>query len=288
MSSSVFISADELAEAQADPRLLILDVRFDPHGPAEGRPEYDKGHIPGALFVDLQTELQARPVMGKGRRPLPEIEALSETVQRWGVRGDTDIVVYDDRSGVSSGRAWWVLRWAGLDRVRILDGGLASWVRAGRTLTTEEPATPIGGDVRLSAGHLPQLDEDAVMAFAAEGRLFDARVADEYLAGHIPAAQSRPAESLLNADGTIPEPEVIRERFAAGADTTGAERAGNVEVGTYCGGGVAGAFEVALLEHAGITAALYPGSWSAWSKQPDRPHATGPEPGAAQLQPSNS
>ncbi len=268
-----FIAVPELVALQREGAdLVVLDVRFDPHHPADGRAGWATGHIPGAIYVDLPTELQAKPVMGKGRRPLPEIEALQATVRGWGIDAGTRVVLYDDRFSVSAGRGWWVLRWAGLGNVQLLDGGITAWTAAGQPLSTDAGAARTPTDIVLTAGHLPVLELDDAAALADAGRLVDARDFREYESGHIPSAFSTPVRELLDESGRVPTPAELRAAFAArglGDATT---------VGAYCGGGVAAAFTVALLEHAGVDAALYPGSWSQWSTLPDRPRATGPNP----------
>jgi thiosulfate/3-mercaptopyruvate sulfurtransferase len=190
-------------------------------------------------------------------------------------------VVYDDNRNLHAGRAWWVLRWAGVAGTRLLDGGLDAWIAAGLSTTTDI-VLPAPGDITLDGGHLPVLDADAAAALADTAILIDARNTDAYLggpvrpgeapSGHIPGALSAPTTENLAANGTLAAAEALRKRFAAlGIDGTG-------PVGVYCGGGVAASHEIAALASIGITAALFPGSWSAWSSDPSRPVATGPRP----------
>jgi thiosulfate/3-mercaptopyruvate sulfurtransferase len=272
VTENVFITAAELADlAASEQTVSILDIRFDPSG-GKGREQWKAGHIPGAVYVDLATELAGPAAPGQGRRPLPDPEVLQESARRWGIRHESDVVVYDDRSGLSAGRAWWVLRWAGIEPVRILNGGLDAWVRAGFPLTSDETeGSP--GDVVLRAGGLPVLDAELAASIAGDGVLIDARDSEQYRQGHIPGALSRPSAWNLGDDGTVTDVNQLRAEFAE----LGVQR--GVPVGAYCGGGVAGAFEVAVLRHAGIPAALYPGSWSAWSSDPQRPAVTGDQPG---------
>ncbi len=184
---------------------------------------------------------------------------------------------YDDWNGFAAARAWWLLRWAGVEDVTVLDGGLAAWRRAGESLETG-PVEPQPGSVRLSAGRLPVLTADEAAATATAGVLLDARAAERYRgevepidprAGHIPGALSAPTTEHLRPDGTLLSAAQLRARFAAlGVD-------GTQPVGAYCGSGVTAAHEILALAVAGVDAALYAGSWSQWSADPARPVSVG-------------
>ncbi len=277
---TVLTGIDELRERlDSGERIVVLDVRWklgDPHG----REHYRREHLPGAVYVDLETELAAPSSPAHGRHPLPHIDDLQASARRWGIRAGDRCVVYDDAGGTAAARAWWLLRWAGLDDVQILDGGLPAWRSAGGPLGSGD-VVPDPGDVELDAGHLPTAGPDGASAIAADGVLLDARAAERYRgdvepidtrAGHIPGAVSAATTDNLDADGYFRPPEQLRERFAdLGADN-------NRPVGVYCGSGVTAAHQVAALTIAGIDAALYPGSWSQWSMDPQRPVAIGSEP----------
>ena len=276
------IDVDELSAAirTVTDRPVVLDVRWRLAGPPPAE-LYAGGHLPGAIGVDLDHDL-AGPVGDgrRGRHPLPDPEALQATLRRWGISTESTVVAYDDADGTSSARAWWLLRWAGIDSVRVLDGGLAAWTAAGQPLTTDVPA-PGPGDVVVRPGAMPVLDAGSVAALAAgAGILLDARAEARYrgevepvdpVAGHIPGARSAPTSGNVDRDGRFLDPERMRTRFS----TLGA-RAG-AAVGAYCGSGVTAVQEVLALEIAGIPAALYPGSWSEWVSDPSRPVATGPD-----------
>ncbi|MFE4382629.1 sulfurtransferase [Streptomyces cyaneofuscatus] len=271
------ITASEYASESAGPRPpVLLDVRWQLGGP-HGRPDYEAGHLPGAVFVDLDTEL-AGPAGSGGRHPLPDPETFGAVMRRAGVGQDTPVVVYDGGQGWAAARAWWLLRWTGHPDVRVLDGGLAAWTG---DLSTGIP-DPTEGDFRPKPGALPTLDADAAAALARTGLLLDARAAERYrgdvepidrVGGHIPGAVSAPTTQNVAEDGRYLPAERLAERFTG----LGAGKSGEA-VGVYCGSGVSGAHEVLALEIAGIRAALYPGSWSEWSADPARPVATGPEP----------
>ena len=282
--ASPLMSAERLAELP-EAELVILDVRWRLGGPP-GRADYDAAHIPGAVFVDLDTELADPPGPG-GRHPLPDPARLQAVLRRAGVRADTSVVAYDDGNGAVAARAWWLLRWAGMPagRVAVLDGGWAAWVADGRP-TTAEPAQPAAGDVVVRPGAMPVLDADDVAALARSGVLLDARAAPRYRgetepvdpkAGHIPGARNLPATEITGPDGRVRAPAELAERFAA----RGA--AGATPVAAYCGSGVNAAALVLAAEHAGLRSpdhpvALFPGSWSQWSSDPSRPVATGVDP----------
>ncbi|MGW4368682.1 sulfurtransferase [Nocardia takedensis] len=269
---AVLISAEDLRDLPADVSVRLLDVRWalgDPDGPQH----YLDGHIPGAIFVDLETELAAPPAPALGRHPLPDPDRLQRCARSWGIRTGDTVVVYDAIGGMSAARAWWLLRWAGVVDVRILDGGLPAWIAAGGPLATGAEPDPEPGDVDLRPGQLPVVDADAVASW--DGVLLDARAAERYRgevepvdprAGHIPGALSAPTAANLDADGRFRAADALRERFAA---------YGSGPIAVYCGSGVTAAHQIAALASIGVEAALYPGSWSQWSNDPDRPVATG-------------
>jgi thiosulfate/3-mercaptopyruvate sulfurtransferase len=278
--TSPVVTTDELAESlSSDAPPILLDVRWALRD-AEGRQHYLDAHIPGAVFVDLDTELAAPATPELGRHPLPVVADLQDAARRWGIRAGSRVVVYDATGNLAAARAWWLLRWAGVAAVSMLDGGLGAWTAAGRPVRSgdEQPRQP--GDVVLTAGHLPTLTADEAAEFAARGRLLDARAAERYSgktepidlrAGHIPGAHSAPTSENLGPDGRFAPAEALRERFAA----VGAEP--GTTVGVYCGSGVTAAHQIAALALAGVDAALYPGSWSQWSSDPGRPVAVGPD-----------
>jgi thiosulfate/3-mercaptopyruvate sulfurtransferase len=271
----VLVSAAELLAAEGWP--VLLDVRWS-LGDDRGRETYLAGHLPGAVFVDLETELADPPDPALGRHPLPSLQRLQSVARRWGVRADRPVVAYDDSGGLAAARAWWLLRWGGLSGVRLLDGGLAAWVRAGGGLEDGDVVAP-PGDVVLTGGGMPVVDAGTAAALHGRGGvLLDARAAERYRgevepvdprAGHVPGAISAPTAGNLDGEGAFLPPGQLAERFAALGVQPG------VDVGVYCGSGVTAAHEVAALAAAGIEAALWPGSWSQWSADPERPVATG-------------
>ncbi|MCM2387353.1 sulfurtransferase [Streptomyces albipurpureus] len=272
------ISAAELAaELRGARPPVLLDVRYQLGGP-HGRPDYDAGHLPGAVFVDLDAELASPPGV-HGRHPLPDAEAFGAVMRRAGVSADTPVVAYDAAQGWGAARVWWLLRWTGHRQVRVLDGGLAAW---NGPLETRAPA-PAEGDFTPVPGALPLLTADTAARLARSGVLLDARAAERYrgeaepidpVAGHIPGARSAPTTQNVDDQGYFLPPEQLASRF----QSLGAEEAGG-EIGVYCGSGVSGAHQAIALELAGFTPALYAGSWSEWTQDPSRPVAIGPERG---------
>jgi thiosulfate/3-mercaptopyruvate sulfurtransferase len=276
-TASALVSAERLQEllASGEP-VTLLDVRWSLGGPP-GRQIYAEGHLPGAVFVDVDRDLAA-PEGAGGRHPLPDAERFAATMRAAGVRRYDPVVVYDQSDGSAAARAWWLLRYHGHDDVRLLDGGYDAWVAAAGPVSTEE-ALPLAGDFVGTPGAMPVLDATGAAALADSGVLLDARLGERFrgevepvdpVAGHIPGAVSAPTSDNVAANGTFQPPEELRTRFAAlGVAAT------ETEVGVYCGSGVTAAHEVLALHQIGVQAALYPGSWSEWITDPDRPVATG-------------
>ncbi|GAA2925414.1 sulfurtransferase [Streptomyces enissocaesilis] len=273
--NAIITAAVLASESTGERPPVLLDVRYQLGGP-HGRAAYEAGHIPGAVFVDLEAELAGPPGSG-GRHPLPDVEDFGAVMRRAGVRHDTPVVVYDGGQGWAAARAWWMLRWAGHPDVRVLDGGLAAWTGP---VESEVPA-PAAGDFRPAPGAAVLLDADGAAELARTGLLLDARAAERYrgevepidpVAGHIPGAVSAPTTENVGPDGRLLPASELAARFTSlGA---GEARA----VGVYCGSGVSAAQQVLALEVAGIPAALYVGSWSEWCADASRPVATGPDP----------
>ncbi len=259
---------------------VLLDVRWRLGGPP-GIDSYRAGHLPGAVFADLDAHLAGPPGAG-GRHPLPATADFQAAMRRAGVRAGRPVVVYDDGDSTIAARAWWVLRYFGHSGVQVLDGGLRAWAAAGQPVTPDEPRAA-AGDFTAVPGHLPLLDAAGAAALARSGVLLDARAGERYrgetepvdpVAGHIPGALSAPTAANVGADGRFLPPAELRRRFARLGVPEGASA-----VGAYCGSGVTAAHEVLALALAGVPAALYVGSWSGWVADPARPVATGPDPG---------
>ncbi|NEB91661.1 sulfurtransferase [Streptomyces bauhiniae] len=278
---TVIITAAELARDLAGPTPpTLLDVRWQlsaPDAPAfDARAAYEAGHLPGAVFVDLNEEL-ASPPGPRGRHPLPDIEEFGAAMRRAGVSAGIPVVVYDGGQGWAAARAWWLLQATGHPNVRVLDGGLTAWEGP---QSTEVP-TPAQGDFAPLPEATGVLDADSAAQLAGSGVLLDARAGERYrgevepidrVGGHIPGALSAPTMENVGPDGRFLPAADLRDRFKALGVS------GDAPVGVYCGSGVSAAHETLALAIAGIPAALYVGSWSEWSNDPSRPVAMGPDP----------
>ena len=281
LASTLLVGTGELvAELARDRPPVLRDVRWRLAGPP-GIDSYRQGHLPGAVFADLDRDLAA-PSGPEGRHPLPDPAAFQAAMRAAGVSRGRPVVVYDDGDAMSAARGWWTLRYFGHPDVRVLDGGYRAWAGAGLPVSTDEPA-PAPGDFTAEAGQMPVLDAAGAQATARTGLLLDARAGERYrgetepvdpVAGHIPGAVSAPTADNVNPDGTFKDPAGLTARFAA----LGAVPSAGKPVGAYCGSGVTAAHEVLALALAGIPAGLYIGSWSNWVADPARPVASGPGP----------
>ena len=281
--TGLLVTAGALAaELARDPAPVLLDLRWRLGGPP-GIDSYRQGHLPGAVFIDLDRDLSG-PAGPAGRHPLPDPVAFQAAMRAAGVSRDRPVVVYDDGDATVASRGWWTLRYFGHRDVRVLDGGYRAWAGAGLAVTTAEPApAPASGEFTAEPGHMPVLDAVAAQAAARTGLLLDARAGERYrgetepvdpVAGHIPGAVSAPTAANVNPDGTFRDAAELAARFAA----LGAVPGAGIPVAAYCGSGVTAAHEILALTLAGIPAALYVGSWSNWVADPAGPVATGPGP----------
>lgn len=272
------ISPHELADdLRARRPVRLLDVRWRLDQP-EGRPAYLEGHLPGAVYVDLDGELADRADPDKGRHPLPSLEALQEAARRWGVNRGDAVVAYDDLGSVAAARAWWLLRRAGVE-VRVLDGGLRGWISENLPLETGD-VQPTRGDVVLGEPTDGVIEIDEAADWSRHGVLIDVRAPERYrgesepldpVAGHIPGAVNLPTGAQTDA-GRFRSPDEIRAVFAGVGATPG------TEVAAYCGSGIAATHTALAGALAGIDVAVFPGSWSQWSRTRGRSVATGATP----------
>ncbi len=278
MPFTTLISTGELAQHLDDPLWAVVDARFSLADHDLGERNYLAAHIPGAVYAHLERDLSSPQVAGKtGRHPLPPVEAIAHTLSQWGVDADTQVVVYDDASGVYAGRLWWMLRWLGHDAVAVLDGDLRQWQQEGR------PACA-GVETRLPRTFVAQVRPELVVtASEIEARLgdpslrlYDARAADRFrgenetidpIGGHIPGARSAPYAGNLDDNGQMLPPDALRARFEELLGNTPAE-----EAIFYCGSGVSVAHDVIAVQHAGLgMPRVYVGSWSDWISNAQRP-----------------
>lgn len=238
-----------------------------------GHAQYLAQHIPTAQFCDPTAALSGVPGSAVGRNPLPEIPNLQRSIEFWGVRSNRKVIVYDQGRGLLGARAWWILRWAGIEDVEILDGGLAAWERAKFPILRGPGNISIESNVTVRPGSMPVATIDDVRNH--DGVLLDTREPNRFAgrrefldlkAGHIPGATNLSVWDLLNDDGTFRSPEQTREIFAGAGITEGAG------VIVHSGSGNHSALALAAMEHAGLSgAAHFVGGWSQWSADRDNP-----------------
>lgn len=271
---SPLISVDELRECLDE--VLVLDARWQ-LGRTDGREQYRAGHIPGAVFVDIESELTRHGAPHEGRHPLPEDADLAAAAKRWGLRAGVPVVVYDDARMLPASRTWWALRRAGVP-ARVLDGGWQAWLSAGGEIETGE-VVAADGDLELAApGDAGVIDTEAAARWPDTGVLLDARAPERYrgqsepidpVAGHIPGARNLPIGRLLGDDGRF----LPASDLAAAFDE--AEAREGTAIAAYCGSGITAAQLALAGEIIGRDVTVYPGSWSAWSNTPGRLVALG-------------
>lgn len=273
------LAAPELLARLGDPRLRVIDARFELSDPAAGRAMYAAGHVPGAIYLDLDRDL-ADPPGERGRHPLPDPEALAERLGELGVGSEHEVVVYDQDGGMYAARAWWLLRYLGMDGVRFLDGGYRAYLAAGGTVSVETPAHPPATFTVRRRDDMVAEAEEVLARLRDPGLvLLDARAPERYrgetepldaVAGHVPGAVNRPYTRSLGAEGLLGTAELAAVHRVA-------ELPAGADVVAYCGSGVSAAHLVLALEVAGRPGVrLYPGSWSEWSRR-GLPVATGDE-----------
>lgn len=272
------VTADWLRHHLNDPDVHVIDLRWYLDGRA-GRHAYEDGHIPGAVFVDLEREITAP--RGPGRHPIPAPAQFGAAMRRAGVSRGTRVVVYDDQGGSIAARLWWLLRFYGHDTVAVLDGGLQAWTAAGGSLSPA-PTRVRSGDFQAESRPGQVVDRPTVERARRQPavRILDARVSERYRGesepidprkGHIPGALNAPWTANLRG-GKFLSPAELRRKYQALGVTD------ETTVMVYCGSGVTSCHNILALGLAGFRAQLYEGSWSDWSRDPSLPVATGAEP----------
>jgi thiosulfate/3-mercaptopyruvate sulfurtransferase len=277
MAFMTLISTDVLAAHLDDPSFAIVDCRYKLDDETWGEHEYVARHIPRATYAHLGHDLAGPKSGTNGRHPLPDVRALAQIFGRLGIDNETQVVAYDQDSGMYASRLWWMLRWLGHDAVAVLDGGFAEWTAEHRpTASGEERVRPrefapaVRRDAAVDAGRVAALASDRAW------HLVDARAPERFRGetepidktpGHIPGAANHFYQWNLNERGTFRAPDELRAKLR--------ESIGDVppdHIICYCGSGVTACHNLLALEHAGLKGAkLYPGSWSEWSADPSRP-----------------
>ena len=279
---SNLISVEELSSRIDSSNLRIIDCRFDLADTSAGRRSYLEAHIPGAIYADLDDDLAAPVTQHTGRHPLPAAATFADTCKRLGVSNATEVIVYDHDSGAHAARAWWMLRWLGHTRVRLLDGGFEHWVKLSNP-TVHGAETPEPGEF-VACPHLGWLLTTAELASHTAGiptlSLYDARDAARFrgehepidpVAGHIPGSHNLPYPVSLAADGRWKSAAELEALWGAvlGDDKT-------KPWAVMCGSGVTACHLALSAAEAGYSAPrLYVGSWSEWIRDPARPIGRG-------------
>ena len=282
MAYRTLIDTATLAKNLDDSDWRIFDVRHDLMNPELGRQQYAEGHISGASFVNLDTELSGEKTGKNGRHPLPDAGDFQATLGEWGIKPAQQIVVYDASGGTYAGRLWWMLRWMGHYSVAVLDGGFTKWEKEDRPVTAEIPhyaPTTYRGAPRtmhvdaafvkanLGKSEVTVIDARAAGRFAGVGETIDP------VGGHIPGALNRPFSENLARDGTFKPAGTLAKEFAVLLGNRAPK-----QIVHQCGSGVSACHNILAMEVAGLAGSrLYPGSWSEWCSDPKRPIATGSE-----------
>ena len=278
MKLATLVTAQELAAQLADVDLLIVDCRFDLADPARGAREYAQAHIPGAVYADLNLDLSDLSRKGLGRHPLPEAQAFSGVLGRWGWTPHTRVVAYDDANGaLAAARLWWMLRLTGAREVAVLDGGLGAWKATGLPLDALPVArVPTSAMVAFDPDEIIYNEQLYQLRKTSDALILDARAAPRFrgenetidpVAGHIPGARNRPFSENLQADGRFKPAATLRTEIES---QLGAQAASDVI--HSCGSGVTACHNLLAFEHAGLGGSrVYAPSWSAWINDPARP-----------------
>ena len=275
------VSTTELSEHLNDPDWVIFDCRHDLMDPDKGAAIYADGHIMGAYFASVDTDLSGAKTGHNGRHPLPRPGDFTAFLAKHGVTEKTRVIAYDDVGGQYAARLWWVARWIGFEGVALLDGGWAKWRAEGRPVDQLVPALRKGAlAARVNESLLVRVDEVLANLDTSKRVVIDARAPERYrgevepldrVAGHIPGALNRGFKQNLNEDLTLRGPAELRANFEALLGTRLPE-----EVVHQCGSGITACVNLLAMEQAGLTGSkLYAGSWSEWSSDPTRPVATG-------------
>ncbi len=279
--SGLLVAAGDLAAHLGDPDWVIVDCRFNLVQPDAGLRLYHQGHIPGAFYADLDRDLAGERHPDGGRHPLPDPAKLAARLRSFGIGPATRVVAYDEGGGALAARLWWLLRWLGHREVALLDGGYAAWQKTSLPVAVDTPA-PRAGSLVPEPGAMPVVTTNELLLALESGerRLLDLRARERYLgesepidpvAGHVPGAVSVPYAANLAADGRFRAPATLRARYQTVLEGYEASAAA-----CMCGSGVTACQGIFAMELAGLPgAALYPGSWSEWIRDPHRPVAKG-------------
>ena len=276
---TTIVDVATLREHLNDPAWVIVDCRHTLTDFSLGRKQYGEGHIPGAHFADMESDLSGEKTGRNGRHPLPDPRSFAAYLRSLGVSEQTQVVAYDAGGDMSAARLWFLCKWIGHDAVAVLDGGITAWTRAGEPVTTDAPAPPNSGTIEPHLRDDLVLDADFVLAHLNDPRvhILDARTSDRFagqnetvdpIAGHIPGARNRWFKANFNDDLTFKSPAELGLEFAAFGDPN--------DIVHQCGSGVSAAANMLAMELAGLAGSrIYAGSWSEWIANPSHPVAVG-------------
>jgi thiosulfate/3-mercaptopyruvate sulfurtransferase len=285
MPHHTLIDAAALKSLTPSADVAIIDCRFDLQDVNAGRAAFLAGHIPGARYADLNRDLSSPVTATSGRHPLPDPGVFARRMGELGVGAKTQVIAYDAANAAYAARLWWLLRWVGHEAVAVLDGGYAAWLAAGGAVETGSGADAAVKPFSAKPGSAPSIDTAKLAATLGSARhlLIDARAAERYagkvepidpVAGHVPGALNHPFSENLDAAGKFLAPEELQRRWRA---RLGSRQASQIVA--MCGSGVTACHNLLSLEVAGLPgAALYPGSWSEWIRDAERPVARGDSP----------
>ncbi len=280
MSASVYqtvIRSEELLENLNRDDWIVIDCGFSLADPCFGKNQYKKSHIPGALYAHLDDDLSSQVLTTTGRHPLPDVDAFVECLRNWGIKSDSQVIVYDNSEGSISSRLWWMLRWLGHEQVAVLNGGMSHWLGQGYPLDDQIP-TVDSSDIVPCINDEMWVDTHALSILLQSDHciLLDARSHERFkgliepidkIAGHIAGAVNAPYEENLDNAGCYLDASILRDRFL----TLLGDYRGQ-DVVHMCGSGVTACHNMLAMEIAGLTGSrLYPGSWSEWISDRSRP-----------------
>jgi thiosulfate/3-mercaptopyruvate sulfurtransferase len=277
MPLTTLIDTLTLARHLDDPAFAIVDCRFKLEDVEWGSREYQAGHIPGAVYANLERDLSGRKSGTNGRHPLPDPATFARTLSALGIDDRVQVVAYDQDSGMYASRLWWMLRWMGHDGAAVLDGGLAKWLAEGRpTRAGRERRETHAFQAKVRSEMVANASEVAALLNRKDARLIDGRAPERFRgenetldkkAGHIPGAANHFFKWNVRDDNTFRPGSEIRARIGQALGGVPPE-----DAVCYCGSGVTACHNLLAMERAGLTGArLYPGSWSEWSSDPSRP-----------------
>lgn len=273
---TTLIDCGSLLDAYENPDWLIFDTRYDLADKDAGKQAYLEGHIPGAIYVDLNDDLSRPPATNKGRHPLPGEDAMNELFSELGIQPESQVIIYDSVSGAFAARLWWMLKHMQHEHVAVLDGGWQAWVNAGGAVDSSNEVRKQSVFKKSSKTQ----DVISINQVLNARLLIDSREPVRYrgesepidkAAGHIPGALNRFFKENLSENGCFKEKSALKQEFEQVLGNTSAE-----EAVFYCGSGVTACHNLLAAVHAGLAMPkLYAGSWSEWSSDPANPVATG-------------